>query len=127
MILDTCALLWLASGSKRLSVATRREIEQAPFLYLSAISGFEIAHKEAEGKLQLGKPTGEWFEAVVDHHGLSIMSVDLETCIAAVELPRIHDDPFDRIIIATAHLNGWPVVTEDGRFKEYEITVIGCR
>ena len=48
----------------------------------------------------------------------------LDVCIAAAELPSLHDDPCDRFIIATAKLNDWTVVTADERFEKYGVTVV---
>ena len=123
MILDTCALLWLAGGSKKLSRSALKKINDAPAVYVSAISGFEISLKAAAGKLELSHPVEEWFKRVAEHHGLNILPLDLEICIAAAKLPPIHDDPFDRFIIATAKLNDLTVVTADERFEEYGVTV----
>lgn len=50
--------------------------------------------------------------------GLSVLPLSLDGCVAAAELLQIHDDPFDRFIIAGAKPNGWEVVTADGRFEE---------
>ena len=124
MILDTCALLWLAGGSKKLSRAALKEINAASAVYVSAISGFEISLKVGAGKLELSHPVEEWFKRVVEHHGLTVLPLDLEICIATAKLPPIHDDPFDRFIIATAKLNGLTVVTADERFEEYGVTVL---
>jgi PIN domain nuclease of toxin-antitoxin system len=124
MILDTCALLWLASGNRRLSRTALKEINDSPALWVSAISGFEIALKEARGKLDLPEPPTEWFAGIVDHHGISLAPLELDVCIKAARLPGIHDDPCDRFIIAAALLNNWPVVTEDERFEEYGVKVI---
>jgi PIN domain nuclease of toxin-antitoxin system len=124
MILDTCALLWLASGHKKLSRAALKQINQAPRLYVSAISGFEVAIKAARGKLKLPLPAQEWFNQVADHHGIAILPLELDTCIAAAQLPPIHDDPCDRFIIATAKLNGLAVVTADERFERYGVDVL---
>lgn len=124
MILDTCALLWLASGSKKLSRAALKEINAAPAVYVSAISGFEISLKTASGKLEFSHPVEPWFEQVAEHHGLTILPLGLDVCIAAVELPAILDDPFDRFIIATAKLHDLTVVTADERFEKYGVNVI---
>ena len=124
MILDTCALLWLASGDKKLSPSALKQISEAPSVYVSAISGFEIAIKVAKGKLKLPGPPQEWFENIVEHHGLAIFPLDLNVCIAAAQLPAIHDDPCDRFIIAAAKTNELPVVTADERFEEYGLTVL---
>ena len=124
MILDTCALLWLAEGSKKLSRSTLKEINESPAVYVSAISGFEIAIKTAKGKLKLPKPPQEWFEKIVEHHGLTVLPLELNACVAAAELPPIHDDPCDRFIIATAKLNDLPVITVDERFEKYGLAVL---
>ena len=124
MILDTCALLWLASGDKKLSRSALKKINEASAVYVSAIIGFEVAIKVAKGKLKLPHPPQDWFEKVVEHHGLTVLPLELNVCIAAAELPRIHDDPCDRFIIATAKLNDLSVVTADERFEEYGLTAL---
>lgn len=124
MILDTCALLWLASDHKKLSRIALKEIEKAPAVYVSAISGFEVAIKVANGKLKLPHPPLEWFEKVVQHHGLIILPLELNICIAAAHLPSIHKDTCDRFIIAAAKLHDLSVVTADEQFGKYGVTVI---
>src|SRR5207249_1012819 len=81
MILDTCALLWLAGRDKRLSRAALKEINAAPAVYVSATSGFGIAIKVAKGKLKLPSPPQEWFEKLVEHHGLAVLPLELQVCI----------------------------------------------
>lgn len=124
MLLDTCALLWLPTGSKKLSTEARRKIDSAPVVYVSAISAFEIASKKQKGKLNLPLPAAEWFHGVTDHHGLTVLPLDLEICVRAATLPPIHEDPCDRFIIATAKLHELAVVTLDERFESYGLTVI---
>lgn len=124
MILDTCALLWLASGDKKLSRSALTEIDEAAAVYVSAISGFEIAIKVAKGKLKLPGPPQEWFEKIVEHHGLAVLPLELNVCIAAARLPPMHDDPCDRFIIAAAKLHDLTVVTTDEQFEKYGVTVI---
>jgi PIN domain nuclease of toxin-antitoxin system len=125
VILDTCALLWLAGGDKKLGRTALKAINESPAVFVSAISGFEIALKVARGKLRLPHPPEDWFRKVVEHHGLAVVPLELNVCITAAGLPAIHDDPCDRFIIATAKLNDWPVVTADERFAEYGVTVVG--
>jgi PIN domain nuclease of toxin-antitoxin system len=124
MILDTCALLWLASGSKKLSRATLKEINAAAAVYVSAISGFEISLKISKGRLELSHPAEDWFEQIAEHHGLTVLPLGLDVCITAAKLPPIHDDPFDRFIIATAKLNSLSVVTTDEQFEKYGVEVL---
>jgi PIN domain nuclease of toxin-antitoxin system len=124
MILDTCALLWLAQGGGKLSRSAARRIDAAPIVYVSAISGFEIGTKYRQGKLELPAVPADWFKAVLAHHGVDVFPLDLPICIRATELPAVHRDPCDRLIIATAQLHGLPVVTADPVFREYDVEVI---
>jgi PIN domain nuclease of toxin-antitoxin system len=124
ILLDTCALLWLAEGGKQLSDAARYRIEAARVVYVSAISAFEIGLKYKNGKLRLPVPVAQWFEAIVSHHNLSILPLDAKICIGATELPPIHRDPCDRFIIAAAKALDLAVVTGDPIFSSYGIQVI---
>jgi PIN domain nuclease of toxin-antitoxin system len=124
MILDTCALLWLASGGGKLSRRTLKEIQGSSAVYVCAISGFEVAVKAADGKLKLPVPVQEWFKEVIEQHSLTLLPLDLELCIAAAHLPGIHKDPADRFIIAAAKLNDLTVVTTDEQFGKYGVTVL---
>ncbi len=124
LLLDTCALLWLAEGNKRLSERARKRISLAPAVFVCAISGWEIALKASQGKLTLPMPAGEWLDAVLAHHDLSVARLDLSVCVRAIELPPIHRDPCDRFIIAMALTKHWPVVTADLVFQDYGVEVI---
>lgn len=124
MVLDTCALLWLAEGSARLSKTARQRIAAADVLYVSAISAFEIGLKHRSKKLELPLPPAEWFASVVKHHALVMHHLDWEVCLAAAELPPIHKDPCDRFIIATARSLGTPVLTPDPNFEGYSVDVV---
>jgi PIN domain nuclease of toxin-antitoxin system len=101
-----------------------RAIDGAAAVYVSAISGFEIAIKAARGKLKLPLPPREWFEQVVEHQGLTLLPLDLNICIAAAQLPPIHEDPCDRFILSTAIAHDLPVVTLDEQFGQYGVPVI---
>lgn len=126
MILDTCALLWLAGESitDKITSSTLELINDSPLVYVSAISGFEIGTKVGGGKLSLPASPTEWFNAVLTFHNLEMMDLSLDICIKATELPKIHKDPCDRFIIASALKYGFPVVTSDTRFKEYGVEVL---
>ncbi len=124
MLLDTCALLWLAQGSEKLSREAREQIHSSPTVHISAITGFEIGIKCRAGKLLLPALPAEWLKVVLEHHGISVIPLDLSICITATELPMVHRDPCDRLIIATARVYGWPVVTGDPRFQGYGVPVI---
>jgi PIN domain nuclease of toxin-antitoxin system len=124
VILDTCALLWLAEGSPRISRLTRRKMQESNVLYVPAVSGLEIARKVYQGRLHLPLPPADWFGQMIQEHGLTELPVDLKICLHAAGLPHIHDDPVDRLIIAAAKIYQCEVVTSDERFAEYGIPTL---
>lgn len=123
MILDTCALLWLVEGTT-LSASTLKKIDEAPIVYVSAITAFEIALKYRQGKLILPAEPEDWFKRVLIHHNLEMIDISLEIALKSTTLPQIHKDPADRFIIATAKLHKIPVVTKDKIFNDYGVKII---
>lgn len=124
MILDTCALLFLANGDRRLSRSTRARLSRAPVRWFCSISTFEIALKHRQGKLELPLPPLPWLRALEDRYGLAELPLDSAVCTAATELPYHHRDPFDRFIIAAALLLRVPVVTTDPKFSPYGVEIV---
>lgn len=125
MILDTCAVLFLASGDHRLSRAAREHLEREQSRWFCAISSFEIAVKHRQGKLTLPTSPLRWISAVAQRYGLTEVPLDSGLCTAAADLPHHHRDPFDRFIIAAALRLGGPVVTIDPKFAPYGVDVVG--
>ena len=125
MILDTCALLFLANGDRRLSRSTRQRLGREPVRWFCAISSFEIALKHRQGKLELPLTPLRWLRELEDRYGLTELPLDSALCVAATELPRHHRDPFDRFIIAAALRLRVPVVTIDPKFIPYGVEVVG--
>ena len=124
MMLDTCTILFLASGDRRLSRAARERLARAQARWFCAISSFEIALKHRQGKLSLPATPLKWLSAVADRYGLTEVPLDSALCAAAAELPLHHRDPFDRFIIAAALRLGVPVVTIDPKFAPYGDEVV---
>jgi PIN domain nuclease of toxin-antitoxin system len=124
VILDTCALLWLAQGEGELSEVALQRIDAAPVVYISAISGFETGIKVQKGTLELPDRPADWLTAVLAHHNLEVLPLDLEICIRSTALPAIHANPCDQMIIAAAQVHHMPVVTTDPIFAQYGIEII---
>ena len=124
LLLDTCALLWLASGGRALSEKARSLIEDAQVLYVSPVTAWEIAVKTAKGKIQLPLSPREWFDAVVRLYDITVLKLTADDILKSAELPWLHKDPADRFIIATALKNGFMVVTADGNFGKYGVKTV---
>ena len=123
MLLDTCALIWLAIGGGQLSSRILQAIDECETVAVSSISSFEIAHAYKKGKLELPCDPEKWFHDVLTHHDILEIKLDRTIATASTKLPDHHKDPCDRFIIATAILNNLPVVTKDRTFENYSITI----
>ena len=124
LLLDTCAILWLATDSDSLSTVARLAIEEAEELYVSPVSAWEIALKYHNGKLYLPCEPGQWFDHALKVFDIKVLPSDYHTAIRSTRLPGHHQDPCDRMIIQTAIDNGLTVVTGDRRFAEYGVSVL---
>ena len=124
LLLDTCALIWIAVSPERLSKRALRKVEQSPTLYASAVSAWEIAFKWRTGKLVLPVPPEDFIGRVKGRYGIVMLSVEEETMMKAASLPLIHRDPADRFIISTALLRSLDVVTGDRRFAQYGVNTL---
>lgn len=120
LLLDTCALLWLVGQQQSLSAAAKNAISKANgSIFISAISAFEIGVQQNKGLLMLPMPPENWFEQVIRLHGIDVLSIDYQTALHATQLPDLHRDPADRIIIATAIRHQLSIITPDKHIKSY--------
>ena len=117
VLLDTCAVLALASGE--LSTAAAVALRKAPEAFVSAVSPWEVAIKVAGGKLRLEEPPVRWFRGLVERYDLREVPLDAAVACAAAALPLLHRDPFDRVIVALAQAHGLTVLTSDDNIRRY--------
>jgi PIN domain nuclease of toxin-antitoxin system len=123
LLLDTCGLLWLAAGHRRLSASARKRIDSATLVAVSAITAWEVGLKAARGDLKLPLEAEEWFEGVVAHHRLQVFEITAGIAFEANRLPWHHRDPADRFILATARRHHMAVVTADDNFAAYGVEI----
>ena len=121
LLLDTCVLLWLLQGSSRLNSKTLRQIEE-PLnqVYVSAASAWEIAIKRALGKLDAPENLGD----VIAKTKLTILPVTIAHTESVAHLPRIHGDPFDRMLVAQAQAENLTLVTSDPKIWKYDVQIL---
>ena len=90
-------------------------------IFVSAASFWEAAIKRAKGRLDFD---GAALAGAVIESGLRQLSITAEHALAAGDLPRHHDDPFDRMLVAQAMAEGLTLITRDARLRAYEVAVI---
>ena len=125
-LLDTCTLLWLTAAPAKLSKTAQKHLSlQRGQLFVSAISAFEIGVKYGRGKLELPMPLQDWYAEALEFHGLREVPVNGSIALYSTTLPRLHADPCDRMIVATAQLLRMKVVTPDSLIRAYpEVEVV---
>jgi PIN domain nuclease of toxin-antitoxin system len=118
-LLDTCALIALASGE--LPPAAHAALLDASQAIISPITPWELGIKVKIGKLQLPEPPLQWVQALAAKHQLHlpVSGLDAALLCAAADLPLIHRDPFDRVLIATALERNLILVTSDRTIPDY--------
>ncbi|MFV0337758.1 MAG: type II toxin-antitoxin system VapC family toxin [Chthoniobacterales bacterium] len=120
ILLDTCTLLWLATDPSLLSAPATESIRSSgEFVEVSAISAWEIAWKHAKGHLELSMDARSWFQTALEVQQIREMPITAAIALTAADLPRIHNDPADRFIIATALEIGIPIITPDQHIRQY--------
>jgi PIN domain nuclease of toxin-antitoxin system len=119
LLLDTHVAIWWLNGDRRLRPATRDLIEAADEVYLSPVSIWEIVVKQARGRLEL--PTG-FFGAL--HEDFAELPLTADHALDGRSLPRFHGDPFDRMLVAQARVEGLRLMTADAALEGYEVPVV---
>jgi PIN domain nuclease of toxin-antitoxin system len=121
LLLDTHVLLWWLADDPRLTPAMREAItDPATSVTVSAASAWEMAIKAALGKLSVPGRLAEELDA----QGFGVLPITVEDGLAAGALPRHHDDPFDRMLIAQAVRRRFVLVTADRRFGDYDVLTL---
>jgi len=123
LLVDTHILIWLAEGAAELASASVARLEDATLadgLAVSAISFWEVAMLQERQRITLSLPVQRWRDIVLETSGFIESPLSGEIAIESVTLPgKFHNDPADRMLIATARLNGWTLATRDEKILSY--------
>jgi PIN domain nuclease of toxin-antitoxin system len=124
LLLDTHAFIWWDSDPGQLSALALASLrDPANEIWLSVASVWEMIIKAQLGKLSLQLPLGD-IVAQQQSNGLRVLSITLEHILAVEGLPMLHKDPFDRIIIAQANVEGAELVSADHLIRQYPVRVL---
>ena len=123
LLLDTHVWIWYAIGSNEINQSLRKEIGNAiknNNVYIAAISLWEISMLESRRCLILEMPCLEWIKNAIDYTHAQILRLSPEIAVESCNLPdAFHDDPADRLIVATARVEALSIVTRDKRILDY--------
>ncbi|MFF6889070.1 type II toxin-antitoxin system VapC family toxin [Streptomyces microflavus] len=120
LLLDTHVILWWLGDSDELSGQVKDLLDTEPSVHLSAVSAWEIAIKQSLGKLD---GPDDLAERVRDSQFTSL-PITAGHGVRAGRLPALHRDPFDRILVAQAQIEGMTVVTRDKWIPQYDVPVM---
>ena len=124
ILLDTHSWLWMRAEPDRLSELSRQLLRNPESeLFLSAASAWEIAIKFATGKLRLPQPPVAFVAQRLAEDRLSALPISLAHALHAGELPPHHRDPFDRLLIAQARIEGLTLLTADRELAKYDVPI----
>ncbi len=122
-LLDTHTLLWYLRDSQELSKLARQTIDNADYVAVSIASLWEIAIKRSIGKLQIEVGPSA-IELLCQERDIVVMPIRSAALEKIQTLPKIHGDPFDRVIIATAQVCDLTIITRDGTIPQYPVKTL---
>ena len=124
LLLDTHAALCAVSQPDALSSAARDAIVGAEELRLSVVSPWELVIKSALGRIVLHRGVEDICRELEREFATQSLAVSLAHVLEVGRLPPHHGDPFDRLLVAQARVEGLTVVTRDAVFARYEVAVV---
>ncbi len=123
-LLDTHVFLWLATAPERLGRHLAVIEDRRNQLVLSAASAWELAIKHQIGRLRLPEAPERFVPARMLAFGLLPQAILHEHALAVSDLPPLHRDPFDRLLVAQALLLGMTIVTADPAITRYPVATL---
>jgi len=123
LLLDTHAFYWFICDDERLSKTAKESIETEERVFVSVCSFWEMAIKSSLGKLILPAPITDLMESCAEHN-ITILPIGAAHLERLKDLPWIHRDPFDRMLICQAQEENLKLVTVDANIVKYPVKTI---
>jgi PIN domain nuclease of toxin-antitoxin system len=125
VLLDTHVWLWMWGEPERLRNEARTVVEDpANELNVSAVSAWEIATKHAAGRLRLPSSAEAWLTDPRHRRDVTELPITFMHAVRAGSLPPHHRDPFDRMLVAQAQVEGLILVSADPKVAAYEVETL---
>ena len=123
ILLDTHIALWAVTGSRRSSHKSQQFILDADEVHVSAATLWEIAIKHALGKGDMPVSSAQALQAFRDA-GYALLAIKPEHAVRVADLPSIHNDPFDRLLLAQARFEPMTLMTSDCLVGQYGASIV---
>lgn len=120
LLLDSNIVVFLDQNPGRIASHARNKIDAAREVYVSAVTGWELSIKQANGALQLSTTVS----SIVESLGFLELPITMRHGEAVRSLPFVHRDPFDRLLVAQAIVERLTLVTSDNRLVWYGIPIL---
>ena len=125
ILLDTHTFLWWNTEDPQLSSLAKAIIADGQNeILLSAASAWEIAIKTAKGRLVLPQPPAQYFSSRMEMYRFKPLPVQISHALRVYDLPRHHEDPFDRLLVAQCQLEKISLLSKDEEMRKYEVEVV---
>jgi PIN domain nuclease of toxin-antitoxin system len=124
LLLDTHAYLWSIAGAGLSDQARRAYLDPENRLYLSAVSYWEICLKVNIGKLILADGWAQQFDGEILANGIQWLPIERKHCQQLTNLPLLHQDPFDRLLIAQALCEEMTLLTANRHIQQYPVATL---
>lgn len=125
LLIDTCTLLWIATDAQELSDKVRSVfIDPLNEALLSAASCWEISVKYGNNKLPLPMPPDSFIDELCKVYKIRLIPILPEDALYVHKLPSLHNDPFDRMLVAQAIINDFVILTPDKAIVQYGVKTI---
>lgn len=121
LLLDTHALIWFATDRDRFSPETLTTIYQAERVFVSPVSGYEMAFKLNRGRLPIARRLLSDLPGYLERQRFQVLQISLAHAEAAGRLPLDHRDPFDRLLAAQALVEDLVLVSVDDKLDQFGV------
>ncbi len=123
VLLDTHAMYWYIEGDPRLSTNAENLIQDTSNeVLISPASYWEMAIKISLGKWKLNRSYEDFIDLALNKYGFTILPIDPKHTARLIGLPFHHKDPFDRLLVAQALVEGFPIISNDSAVDTYGVT-----
>lgn len=124
-LLDTHVFLWMISAPDKLSIRAQEIIKSVDNeILFSVVSGWEITIKSQIDKLRLPKKPEIYLPEQLQENFIGVLPIEMKHALNIYNLPDIHKDPFDRLLVSQSQIEHFPIITNDEKIRQYPVETI---